>query len=127
MRIKVTLGATRDGVLTAIGMEVLSNTGAYGNHATGVLFHACGETRAGRSKMRCHPIAAIAALSASRDREAAPRSARIGPARVLGQVLVRTDRRCQLGGAGHCRLGAAFQAAKRCTYRLYTRGRVSCG
>src|ERR1700730_638495 len=44
MRIKVTLGATRDGVLTAIGMEVLSNTGAYGNHATGVLFHACGES-----------------------------------------------------------------------------------
>ena len=44
MRIKVTLGATGDGVLTAIGMEVLSNTGAYGNHATGVLFHACGES-----------------------------------------------------------------------------------
>src|SRR5208282_2206491 len=44
MRIKVQLGATGDGVLTAIGMEVLSNTGAYGNHATGVLFHACGES-----------------------------------------------------------------------------------
>src|ERR1700746_2756820 len=27
------------------------------------------ETGAGRSKMRCHPIAAIAVLSASRDRE----------------------------------------------------------
>jgi len=43
MRIKVQLGATRDGVLTAIGIEVLSNTGAYANHGIGVLFHACGE------------------------------------------------------------------------------------
>jgi putative selenate reductase molybdopterin-binding subunit len=25
-------------------LEVLSNTGAYGNYATGVLFHACGES-----------------------------------------------------------------------------------
>jgi putative selenate reductase molybdopterin-binding subunit len=44
MRIKVRLGATRDGVLTALAMEVLSNTGAYGNHAAGVLNHACGES-----------------------------------------------------------------------------------
>lgn len=44
MRTKVTLGATKDGVLTAIGMDVLSNTGAAGNHAAGVLFHACGES-----------------------------------------------------------------------------------
>jgi putative selenate reductase molybdopterin-binding subunit len=44
MRIKVRLGATRDGVLTAIGMEVLSDTGAYANHAIGVLFHGCGES-----------------------------------------------------------------------------------
>jgi putative selenate reductase molybdopterin-binding subunit len=43
MQIKVRLGATRDGVLTAIGIEVLSNTGAYANHAKGVLSHACGE------------------------------------------------------------------------------------
>jgi hypothetical protein len=32
-------------------------------------------------------------------------------------------RESNLGGAGHCRLGAAFQAAKRCTYRLYARGK----
>ncbi|MEA2832571.1 MAG: putative selenate reductase molybdopterin-binding subunit [Methylobacteriaceae bacterium] len=44
MRIKVKLGATRDGTLTAIGMDVLSNTGAYGNHGPGVLFHGCGES-----------------------------------------------------------------------------------
>ncbi len=42
--IGVRLGATRDGVLTAIEMDVLSDTGAYGNHAGGVLFHACGES-----------------------------------------------------------------------------------
>jgi hypothetical protein len=44
MRVAVKLGATKDGVLTAIGMDVLSNSGAYGNHAAAVLFHACSET-----------------------------------------------------------------------------------
>jgi CO/xanthine dehydrogenase Mo-binding subunit/aerobic-type carbon monoxide dehydrogenase small subunit (CoxS/CutS family) len=43
MRVRVKLGARRDGALTAIEMEVLSDTGAYANHAAGVLFHACGE------------------------------------------------------------------------------------
>ncbi len=46
MRIEVTLGATRDGKLTAMRMSVLSNTGAYGNHSAGVLFHACDESLA---------------------------------------------------------------------------------
>jgi len=44
MRISVKLGARKDGVLTAIAMRMLSNTGAYGNHAGGVLFHASGES-----------------------------------------------------------------------------------
>jgi CO/xanthine dehydrogenase Mo-binding subunit/aerobic-type carbon monoxide dehydrogenase small subunit (CoxS/CutS family) len=43
MRVRVKLGAKADGTLTAIELEVLSNTGAYGNHASGVLYHACGE------------------------------------------------------------------------------------
>ena len=46
MRIGLTLGATRDGMLTAMQMEVLSDTGAYGNHSAGVLFHACDESLA---------------------------------------------------------------------------------
>jgi putative selenate reductase molybdopterin-binding subunit len=33
MYVTITLGAKRDGTLTAIGMNVLSNTGAYGAHA----------------------------------------------------------------------------------------------
>ena len=37
MRVDVTLGAGPDGVLTAVDMEVLSNTGAYGTHALTVL------------------------------------------------------------------------------------------
>lgn len=37
MRLDVTLGATKDGVLKAIDMDVLSNTGAYGEHALTVL------------------------------------------------------------------------------------------
>jgi putative selenate reductase molybdopterin-binding subunit len=43
MRVTVKAGADEDGKLTALQLEVLSNTGAYGNHAPAVLFHACGE------------------------------------------------------------------------------------
>jgi putative selenate reductase molybdopterin-binding subunit len=43
MRIIVTAGATADGTLTALRLDVTSNTGAYGNHGPGVLFHACEE------------------------------------------------------------------------------------
>jgi putative selenate reductase molybdopterin-binding subunit len=44
MRITVKAGADKDGKLTALQLDVLSNTGAYGNHAGPVLFHACGES-----------------------------------------------------------------------------------
>lgn len=44
MRITVKIGARRDGRLTAISMRLLSNTGAYGNHGPGVMFHAVGES-----------------------------------------------------------------------------------
>ncbi|QJU54022.1 molybdopterin cofactor-binding domain-containing protein [Herbiconiux sp. KACC 21604] len=44
MRVKVELGANRDGTLTAIALDVLSDTGAYGNHGPGVMFHSVGET-----------------------------------------------------------------------------------
>jgi CO/xanthine dehydrogenase Mo-binding subunit/aerobic-type carbon monoxide dehydrogenase small subunit (CoxS/CutS family) len=43
MRIAVTAGATRDGTLTALRLDVTSDTGAYGNHGPGVLYHACEE------------------------------------------------------------------------------------
>jgi CO/xanthine dehydrogenase Mo-binding subunit/aerobic-type carbon monoxide dehydrogenase small subunit (CoxS/CutS family) len=43
MRITVRLGARRDGVLTAMQVRTVANTGAYGNHSGGVLFHSCGE------------------------------------------------------------------------------------
>jgi putative selenate reductase molybdopterin-binding subunit len=44
MRVTVTLGAKRDGTLTAMRMRVVSNAGAYGNHSIGVLYHGCGES-----------------------------------------------------------------------------------
>ena len=44
MRITVKAGADKDGKLTALQLDVLSNTGAYGNHAGPVLFHAVGES-----------------------------------------------------------------------------------
>ena len=43
MRVKVTLGATSDGTLTAMRLRVVSNAGAYGNHSASVLYHGCGE------------------------------------------------------------------------------------
>jgi CO/xanthine dehydrogenase Mo-binding subunit/aerobic-type carbon monoxide dehydrogenase small subunit (CoxS/CutS family) len=44
MRVTVKAGADSSGKLTALQLEVLSNTGAYGNHAGPVLFHGCGES-----------------------------------------------------------------------------------
>ncbi|WP_279104460.1 molybdopterin-dependent oxidoreductase [Gordonia paraffinivorans] len=44
MRVTVELGADDDGRLAALRVEVLSDTGAYGNHAIGVMFHACAES-----------------------------------------------------------------------------------
>ncbi|MDR7035961.1 CO/xanthine dehydrogenase Mo-binding subunit/aerobic-type carbon monoxide dehydrogenase small subunit (CoxS/CutS family) [Methylobacterium sp. BE186] len=43
MRVRVRLGARADGTLTAIVLDVLANTGAYGNHAGGVIHHGCNE------------------------------------------------------------------------------------
>jgi CO/xanthine dehydrogenase Mo-binding subunit/aerobic-type carbon monoxide dehydrogenase small subunit (CoxS/CutS family) len=43
MRITVRLGARRDGTLTAMQLRTVADTGAYGNHAGGVLFHSCNE------------------------------------------------------------------------------------
>jgi CO/xanthine dehydrogenase Mo-binding subunit/aerobic-type carbon monoxide dehydrogenase small subunit (CoxS/CutS family) len=44
MTIDVTLGAGRDGRLTALKLGVLADTGAYGNHAPGVIFHGTSES-----------------------------------------------------------------------------------
>lgn len=44
MRVRVKAGARRDGTLTALQLDVISNTGAYGNHGPEVLYHACGES-----------------------------------------------------------------------------------
>ncbi|MDX2376312.1 molybdopterin-dependent oxidoreductase [Microbacterium sp. LRZ72] len=44
MRVRVTLGADAGGRLTALSLDVLTDTGAYGNHAPGVMFHSCSES-----------------------------------------------------------------------------------
>jgi CO/xanthine dehydrogenase Mo-binding subunit/aerobic-type carbon monoxide dehydrogenase small subunit (CoxS/CutS family) len=44
MRVEVTLGATSDGVLTAMVVDELMDTGAYGNHGAGVMFHSVHES-----------------------------------------------------------------------------------
>jgi putative selenate reductase molybdopterin-binding subunit len=43
MRVDIKAGADKNGKLTALKIDVLSNTGAYGNHAGPVLFHAVSE------------------------------------------------------------------------------------
>ena len=42
--VRVRAGATDDGTLTALAVDVTTNTGAYGNHGPGVMFHGCGES-----------------------------------------------------------------------------------
>ncbi|TFC79761.1 2Fe-2S iron-sulfur cluster binding domain-containing protein [Cryobacterium cheniae] len=44
MQIQVTLGADDSGRLTALKLGVLADTGAYGNHAPGVMFHGSSES-----------------------------------------------------------------------------------
>ena len=44
IEVAVKIGARHDGRLTAIAIRAVSNTGAYGNHAGGVLHHGCGES-----------------------------------------------------------------------------------
>ncbi|OAF13030.1 aldehyde oxidase [Bradyrhizobium centrolobii] len=44
MRVHIKAGADANGKLTALQLDVLSNTGAYGNHAGPVLFHAAAES-----------------------------------------------------------------------------------
>jgi putative selenate reductase molybdopterin-binding subunit len=43
-RVAVRAGADASGRLTALAVDALSDTGAYGNHAIGVLFHGCAES-----------------------------------------------------------------------------------
>ncbi|UQX88364.1 molybdopterin-dependent oxidoreductase [Jatrophihabitans telluris] len=50
MTMTITLAADADGRLTAMKVENLSDTGAYGNHSAGVLFHSVGESM---SMYRC--------------------------------------------------------------------------
>ncbi len=46
MQVRIKAGAAADGTLTALEMHVVSNTGAYGNHGPGTLYHGCGESLA---------------------------------------------------------------------------------
>lgn len=44
MRVAVSLGARADGTLTALAVDQLMDTGAYGNHGIGVMFHSIHES-----------------------------------------------------------------------------------
>jgi putative selenate reductase molybdopterin-binding subunit len=45
-RVSVRAGASADGALTVLAIDVLTNAGAYGNHSPGVMFHGCHESMA---------------------------------------------------------------------------------
>jgi CO/xanthine dehydrogenase Mo-binding subunit/aerobic-type carbon monoxide dehydrogenase small subunit (CoxS/CutS family) len=42
--IRLRAGAKRDGTFSALALDVVTDTGAYGNHAPGVMFHGCNES-----------------------------------------------------------------------------------
>jgi putative selenate reductase molybdopterin-binding subunit len=44
MRVSVTVAGTADGILTALQVDHLMDTGAYGNHGRGVMFHGVHES-----------------------------------------------------------------------------------
>ncbi len=44
MRVTVQLAAAADGILTAVDVDMLADTGAYGNHGPGVMYHSCNES-----------------------------------------------------------------------------------
>jgi CO/xanthine dehydrogenase Mo-binding subunit/aerobic-type carbon monoxide dehydrogenase small subunit (CoxS/CutS family) len=44
VRDEVAAAADADGTLTALAIDVLADTGAYGNHGPGVMFHSCNES-----------------------------------------------------------------------------------
>jgi CO/xanthine dehydrogenase Mo-binding subunit len=44
MRVSVTAAGTSDGILTALAIDHLMDTGAYGNHGRGVMFHGVHES-----------------------------------------------------------------------------------
>ncbi|MHC5795429.1 molybdopterin-dependent oxidoreductase [Lacisediminihabitans sp. FW035] len=44
MQVSVTLAATSDGTLTAMAIDELMDTGAYGNHGIGVMYHSVHES-----------------------------------------------------------------------------------
>jgi putative selenate reductase molybdopterin-binding subunit len=44
MRVRVRLGADADGTLTALHVDQLMDTGAYGNHGVGVMYHSVHES-----------------------------------------------------------------------------------
>ncbi|XVU22219.1 molybdopterin-dependent oxidoreductase [Actinoplanes sp. CA-054009] len=43
-KVKIKAGARSDGTLTALQLEVVSDTGAYGNHGPSVMYHGCHES-----------------------------------------------------------------------------------
>ncbi|MGY4642379.1 molybdopterin-dependent oxidoreductase [Cellulomonas sp. URHB0016] len=46
MRVSVTVAADSDGILTALAVDQLMDTGAYGNHGVGVMYHSVHESLA---------------------------------------------------------------------------------
>ncbi|RYZ65867.1 MAG: aldehyde oxidase, partial [Proteobacteria bacterium] len=59
-KLRIRAGTTRDGVLTAIELSYVLNTGAYGNHGSAVLFHSTGEAvalyRCPNKKIDAHSV-----------------------------------------------------------------------
>ncbi len=107
MRLRVRLGATADGDLTAMHLELRSNTGAYGNHGAAVMYHACNESLSGctaartcgstgrsSTPTRCRPARCAGTASASRSSPSSRRwtSSRTGCSSIRSRCASATSR-----------------------------------
>ncbi len=101
MRVGVTLGATADGMLTAMEVDELMDTGAYGNHGIGVMFHAVHESierlplreQASRRPVGLHEQPAVGRLPRLRPRPGDLRD-RVGDGRARARSSASTRSSC---------------------------------
>jgi len=77
MTVTVKAGATRDGTLTGFALDLTADTGGYGNHGPGVMYHAVEEAV---TAYRC-PHKRVTRAPSTRTRSRRGRSAATGSRR----------------------------------------------
>ena len=132
MEVTVTLGATRDGTLTALALDVTADTGAYGNHGPGVLFHSveeavtvyrCAHKRVAARAVYTNTVPAgafrgyglsqtVFAVESAIDELA--RALRLDPAQFRRRNLIRAGDALVNGGPGHSDINTGSVGVRDC-------------